>query len=159
MAAPRGLRPPARGRDERRVHDATAAAPIATGVILEALRRLERFLARVLVLDVAPAPGTERERVRHDPPAVRALGSSLALRIGPLEPATAARAVTPEALQLGVATRAAQLGGPDFALAHRANASSTMRWMNALYLRPALAAASAISCSAAMKGLGFTSRT
>src|SRR5437763_9191911 len=113
--------------EAHRVHDAAAATPIAAGVVLESLRRFERFFAGALILDVAATPGTEREGVRDDPAAVRAFGSGLALRVGPLELATAAGTVAPEPLELGMASRAAQLGGRDFALAHRATASSTMR--------------------------------
>ncbi len=121
------LRAPAPGAEPHRIHHAAAAAPIAAGVEFESLRRLERLVARVLVLDVAAAPRAERRGVRHHPPAVRALRIGLALRVAPLEPPAAARTIAPEPLQLGMAAGAAQLGGGDFAPAHRAIASSTMR--------------------------------
>src|SRR6266436_4689382 len=122
-----GLRAPAPRTEPHRVHHAAAAAPVAAGVELEPLRRLQRLVTRVLVLDVAAAPGAERRSVRHHPAAVGALRVGLAQGVAPLEPPAAARTVAPEALQLGVAAGAAQLGRGDFAPAHRASASSTMR--------------------------------
>src|SRR5262249_9754943 len=159
VVVPPRLLATAPGTEPHRVHDPAAAAPLAAPVELEALRRLERLLARVVVVDVAPAPRAKRRRIRDHPAAVRALGAGLALRVPPLEPPAATRAEAPEPLQLGVAAGAAQLGSGHFAAAHRASASSTMRWMNALYLSPDFSAASASSCSAAMNGLGFTSST
>src|SRR5690349_10908253 len=147
-----GLRAPAPRAEPHRVHDTAAAAPVAARVVLEGLRRFERLLARVLVVDVPAAPGAERKRVRHHPSAVGAFGARLPQRVLPLEPPAATRAEAPEPLQLGAAARAAQLGCRNLALAHRAIASSTMRCTNALYLSPAFSAASAISCSAAMNG-------
>ena len=122
-----GLRAAAPGTKPHRVHDAAAASPLAATVELESLGRLERLVARILVLDVAATPGAERRCVRHDPTTVCALGVRLTLRVLPLESPAAARAKAPEPLQLGVAVRAAQLGRGDFARAHRAIASSTMR--------------------------------
>src|SRR5258705_12789240 len=125
IVAPR-LRAAAPGAEPHRIHHAATAAPVAARVELEALRRLERLLARVLVLDVAPAPGTERRRIGHHPTAVGAFRARLAVDVFPLEPPTAAGAVAPEAIQLGVAAGAPQLGGGYIASAQRAIDSSTI---------------------------------
>src|SRR5213592_869133 len=126
IVAPR-LGAPAPRTKAHGVHHAAAASPVAAGVVLEAFGRFERLVARIVVLDVAPAPRAERRRVRYHPPAVRALGIRFALRVAPFEPPAAARAIAPVPLQLGVTAGAAQLGGRHFAAAHRASASSTMR--------------------------------
>src|SRR6266481_829958 len=144
IVAPR-LRAPAPRAEPHGIHHAAAAAPVAAGGELESLGGLERLVARVLVLDVAAAPRAERRRVRHHPAAIGALRTGFALRVLPLESPAAARTVAPVALQLGVAARAAELGGRDFAPAHRAIASSTMRCTKALYFKPAFSAASASS--------------
>src|SRR5712671_4564961 len=127
MIVPPGLRPPAPRAEPHRIHHAAAAAPIAAGVEFESLRRLQRLVARARVLNVAPTPRTERRRIRYHPSAIRALRVRLTLRIGPLQPPAAARTVAPEPLQLGMTAGTPQLGGGDFAPAHRAMASSTMR--------------------------------
>src|SRR3989442_1323895 len=49
IVAPR-LRPAAPGAEAHRVHHAAAAAPIAAGVELQSLRRLQRLVAPVLLL-------------------------------------------------------------------------------------------------------------
>src|SRR5205809_4932714 len=59
------LRAPAPGAGAHRVHHAAAAAPLAASMVLEPLGGFERLGARVLVGDVATAPGAEREAVRH----------------------------------------------------------------------------------------------
>ena len=98
-----------------RVHHAAAAPPLAAAVILEPLRGLERLGARIAVGDVAPAPGTEREAVRHHPAAVVALCAGLFRGVAPLQAPAAVRAERPEALQLRRAGRAAQLRRRDLA--------------------------------------------
>src|SRR5689334_21492762 len=110
------LRASAPGTKAHRVHHAATAAPLAARVVLEALGGLERLRARILVGDVATAPGAEREAVGHHPAAVVALRARLLGRVAPLEPAAAVRAVRPEALHFGRAGGTAQLGRRDLAL-------------------------------------------
>src|SRR5256885_7158429 len=97
------------GAEPHRVHHAAAAPPAAAAVIQKPLGRLERLGARVLVGDLAPAPGAIREAVGHDPAAVVALRAGLLRGIAPLEPPPAVRAVRPEARDLRRAGGAAQL--------------------------------------------------
>src|SRR5213592_1913485 len=85
IVAPR-LGAPAPRTKPHGVHHAAAAAPVAARVELESVRRLQRLVARVLVLDVAAAPRAKRRRVRHHPAAVGTLRTRLALRVFPLEP-------------------------------------------------------------------------
>src|SRR3989442_1279465 len=92
------LRAPAPGTRAHWVHHAAAAPPLAAPVVPEPFRGLERLGARVPVGDVATAPGTKREAVRHHPAAVVALRAGLLGGVAPLEPAAAVRAVRPEAL-------------------------------------------------------------
>src|SRR5207302_3428599 len=103
------LRTAAPRAEAHRIHHAAAAAPATPPMVAEPLWRLEGLRARVRVGDVAPAPGAEREGVRHDPAAVIALGARLLRRVPPLEPPAAVGAIRPEALELGGARRAAQL--------------------------------------------------
>src|SRR5438309_1907985 len=93
------LRTPAPRTPLHRVHEPAAAA-LAPLVEQEPFGRLERLGARVGVADLAPAPGTEGVTVRHHPATVAALGAGLALRIAPLEPPPAVRAIRPEPLHL-----------------------------------------------------------
>src|SRR5204863_6751536 len=95
------LRPAAPGAEAHRVHDAAAAAPAAAPMVTESLWRLQRLRARVRVGDVAPAPGAEREAVRHHPAAVIAFGARQLRRVAPLEAPAAVGAIRPEALELG----------------------------------------------------------
>src|SRR5882762_4475961 len=103
------LRAPAPGARSHWVHHAAAAAPLAAPVVFEPLWGLQRFGARIAVGDVATAPGAEREAVRHHPAAVVALRAGLFGAVAPLEPATAVRAIRPEALHLRRAGGTAQL--------------------------------------------------
>src|SRR5438093_5696827 len=148
---------PAPWTKPHRIHHAAAAPPIAAGVELESLWRLERLGARVLVCDVPPAPRAERRRIRHHPAAVRTFGVGLALRVAPLEAAPAARAEAPEPLQLGVTAGAPQLGGRDLAAAHRASGSAPVRGLKALYVRPDFAGPSASSLAGSTDGSGVAS--
>src|SRR5690349_12271694 len=91
------LRASAPGTEAHRVHHAATAAPLAAPVVLETLGGLERLRARILVGDVATAPGAKREAVRYHPAAVVALRARLLGSVAPLEPAPAVRAVRPEA--------------------------------------------------------------
>src|SRR6266568_530443 len=108
------LRPAAPRAVAHRVHHSTPASPATTAVVLESLGRLERLRARVAVADLASAPGTVCEAVRHHPAAIVALGPRLLRGVAPLESTTAVRAERPEALELGRARRAAQLRGRHF---------------------------------------------
>src|SRR5260370_11518232 len=89
------------GAGPHRVHHPAAAPPLAAPVVGEPLGGLEGLGARVLVGDVAAAPGAEREAVRHHPAAVVALGAGSLRGVTPLEPPTPVRTDRPKTLELG----------------------------------------------------------